>query len=140
MLKLLAILEGSLFLFLSLLHFYWAFGGKRGFSDGLPTNEQGVRVLNPTKLDSTVVAVALLFFSLYYLNLVFKWLELARGLQKYAGWGIAFVFLLRAIGDFKYVGFFKKIRKTGFGRKDTRYFSPLCLIISILAVLLCLGH
>jgi hypothetical protein len=45
------------------------------------------------------------------------------------------LFILRAIGDFKYLGFFKKIKNTKFGQNDTKYFAPLCLIIGILTLL-----
>jgi hypothetical protein len=43
---------------------------------------------------------------------------------------------LRAIGDFNYVGFFKKIKHTKFGKNDTKYFSPLCLTIGVLTIIL----
>jgi len=42
------------------------------------------------------------------------------------------IFLLRAIGDFNYVGFFKKIKDTNFGKMDSKYYSPLCLVIAIM--------
>ncbi|WP_367946795.1 DUF3995 domain-containing protein [Leptospira santarosai] len=42
------------------------------------------------------------------------------------------MFLFRAIGDFRLVGFFKKIRGTKFAKNDTAFFSPLCLLLSIL--------
>ena len=136
--KFLTFIEGLVFLLLALLHFYWAFGGKWGFSNGLPTTEEGEVVLNPGKIDSIVVGVVLLSFSLYYLNAIFLFFQLPSGVQKYTGFGITLLFLLRAIGDFKYVGFFKKIKGTSFARRDQRYFSPLCLALSIIALLLAL--
>jgi hypothetical protein len=57
-------------------------------------------------------------------------------LSKYGLWTIAVIFTLRAIGDFNYVGFFKKIKHTKFGKNDTKYFSPLCLTIGILTIIL----
>jgi hypothetical protein len=33
----------------------------------------------------------------------------------------------RAIGEFKYVGFFKRVRGSRFARRDTLLYSPLCL-------------
>jgi len=51
-------------------------------------------------------------------------------------WIIAAVFGLRALGDLRTVGFFKKVRGTAFSRNDTLIYSPLCLAISVLAVLL----
>ncbi|MBK7465824.1 MAG: DUF3995 domain-containing protein [Saprospiraceae bacterium] len=62
-----------------------------------------------------------------------KWIQF---LMKYSLSFIAILFIVRAIGDFQYVGFFKKIKHSLFAEYDTNYFSPLCLIIGILAILL----
>jgi len=43
---------------------------------------------------------------------------------------LALVLLLRAIGDFRLVGFFKRIRGSRFARLDTVLYSPLCLALS----------
>jgi hypothetical protein len=40
-------------------------------------------------------------------------------------------FLLRAVGEFRLVGLFKRIRGTAFARWDTWLFSPLCLLIAL---------
>jgi hypothetical protein len=47
-------------------------------------------------------------------------------------WLIAAVFALRAIGDFRYVGFFKRIRDSRFARLDTLAYSPLCACLALL--------
>jgi len=44
---------------------------------------------------------------------------------------IAVVFLIRAMGDFKYVGFFKKVRNTRFAKLDMNFYSPLCVAVSV---------
>ncbi len=54
-----------------------------------------------------------------------------KWLSRYELWILASVFLLRAIGDFCYVGFAKKVRSTRFAQLDTRFYSPLCLFMSI---------
>ena len=56
--------------------------------------------------------------------------------MQYTGWIISILFFIRAIGDFKYVGFFKKVKQTTFGEMDTTYFSPLCLVISMVGILI----
>lgn len=61
-------------------------------------------------------------------------------LDHYGLWLIAGIFLLRSIGDFTYVGFFKTIKHTPFGKNDTQYYSPLCLAIALLTVALELTH
>ncbi|HMB63500.1 MAG TPA: DUF3995 domain-containing protein [Eudoraea sp.] len=134
MLAALAIVEGLGLAFLASLHFYWLFGGKWGFSEALPTRDNGIRVLNPTKAGTAFTGLALFFFSGYYLNLVLEGIQGPEWLLNYTGWGIALIFLARVIGDFKYVGFFKKVNHTPFALKDTRFFTPLCILLSVIAV------
>ena len=50
-----------------------------------------------------------------------SWLSLA----------LALGLLARAIGEFKYVGFFKRVRGSRFARLDTLIYSPLCLSLAI---------
>ena len=57
----------------------------------------------------------------------------------YGLWIIASVFILRAIGEFNYVGFLKKIKHTKFGQNDTKLYSPLCLTIGILIIIIALN-
>jgi hypothetical protein len=47
---------------------------------------------------------------------------------------MAVVFVVRAVGDFHYCGFFKRVRDTAFARYDTLVYSPLCVVIAALAV------
>jgi len=42
------------------------------------------------------------------------------------------VFALRAIGDFRHVGFFKRVRGCRFARLDTLAYSPLCTALALL--------
>jgi hypothetical protein len=51
-------------------------------------------------------------------------------------WGIAAVLLIRAIGDFRYAGLTKRINDTSFARKDTRFYTPFCLALAALSVIL----
>ncbi len=45
---------------------------------------------------------------------------------------VALVFAARAIGDFRYVGFSKRVRGSPFARRDTYVYSPLCLLLAAL--------
>ena len=47
--------------------------------------------------------------------------------------GVTAALLLRGIGDFRYVGLFKRERATPFGRMDTRLYTPLVLGLAALA-------
>jgi hypothetical protein len=133
----LSVILSGIFLLLALIHFNWVIGGTFGFAASLPTNENGERVLNPKKIDSAIVAIGLTTFAFFY---AFKsgilQYNLPEWILKYGGWIIPILFLLRAIGDFKYVGVFKKIRKTTFGKIDTKLFTPLCLTIAVFGLII----
>lgn len=117
---------------LGLLHFSWALGGNWGFIPSLPTKENGELLFLPKKRDSAIVGFGLLFFGFYYFTkLDLIPLQLPLFISKYAGWIIPSIFLLRSIGEFKYVGFFKKVNSSDFAENDNKIFSPLCLVISI---------
>jgi glucan phosphoethanolaminetransferase (alkaline phosphatase superfamily) len=110
------------FLATSGIHFYWAFGGKWGAAAALPTNAAGEKVLNPKMFECLFVAFALLLFGFFVFTksglLMF---EMPVWLNNYGLWFLAVIFIIRSIGDFKYVGFFKKIKKTTFGRNEGFY-------------------
>ncbi|MGI9550726.1 MAG: DUF3995 domain-containing protein [Aurantibacter sp.] len=125
---------------LSILHFYWLLGGKWGFDNALPKSLNGERLLNPKKGSTALVGLILLSFALYFLNRVLNYGQLPAWIDQVAGWGIPIVFLLRAVGDFNYIGFFKKVKKTAFGRLDSRYYSPLCLLLALIGFFLQFIH
>ena len=124
------------FILLALLHFYWAMKGTWAFKQSLPTTVEGKRILNSSTIDCAVVGFFLALFGGYYL-VASGWLLLDLPLWFLAmlRWLIPSVFLLRALGDWKYVGFFKKVVGTEFSRLDSLIFSPLCLVIAILGFL-----
>ena len=133
----LSILLMLIFIALGVIHFNWVFGGKFGFIESLPTKRNGERVLNPKKFDSAIVGIGLIFFGIFYgLKSGLIDYNLPKRIIIYGSWIIPMLFLLRAIGEFKYLGFFKSVRKTNFGRLDTMFFSPLCLFISILGLVI----
>jgi len=51
--------------------------------------------------------------------------------SSYAGWTLAVMFGVRAIGDFNRVGFCKKIEGSLFATLDSTLYSPLCLVLSV---------
>jgi Protein of unknown function (DUF3995) len=131
----------SLFLvfsFLGGLHFYWAFGGKWGLEAALPSNPKGNKVFTPNQASTIFVGFALLSMGIFVLlkNNPTWSANLPDFVNKWGLLGLAIVFLLRAMGDFRYAGFFKKIKGTTFADFDTRYYSPLCLFIGVLLLIL----
>lgn len=124
-------------LFLSFVHVYWAFGGEWGVAAAVPTKENGEKLFKPSVLATLLVAVGLLSVGLYILAQS-NWIivELPNWLKEYGLLLIVAIFGFRAVGDFHYVGFFKKHKQTDFGKYDTMYYSPLCLFIAILTMFL----
>jgi len=143
LLSLLIFINVIIFSLISLLHFYWAFGGKRGSKAAIPDqfherafNESGSLKV---KFATIIVALGLLVFAAITAS-HFGSLDLgiSRKYIRYATWAMAFIFTARAIGDFNIVGFFKKKRDGLFAEKDSSIYSPLCLYlgVSLLAILL----
>ena len=128
----LAFTNALIFALLGCLHIYWMVGGKWGLAQALPTDDSGQRMLNPGPLACLGVASGLLGFALYNasMGIGFEQHQTPTA-NKWVIWVIAGIFLLRAVGDFRYVGFFKKVKNTEFGKMDTRWYAPLCLYLSL---------
>lgn len=124
-----------LLIIMGLFHLYWAFGGKVGLDKALPTKD-GVRLINPGSVLTFFVGTVLFGFSFVAYSLYFS--AVRTDYIVYAGWLLAALFFMRAIGEFNTVGFFKKIRSTTFAEYDTKYFSPLCLFLGLMFTLLSL--
>ena len=117
------------------IHVYWAAGGKAGKAAAVPTAE-GRAVITPSPLGTGLVGAGLCAIAAL---LAFRigWLKLPGVANdnifvQIAAWLIAAVFALRAIGDFRYVGFFKRIRDSKFARLDTLAYSPICAALAVL--------
>jgi hypothetical protein len=125
----------TVFAGLSALHVFWAAGGRTGGVVAIP-RQGGDALFRPSPLGTLAVALALA--------------AAAASVAAAAGWfgaaaprraGRAFtyvlsvLFLLRAVGDFRYVGFFKSLGGEPFRSWDTWLFSPLCAAIAVAAFL-----
>jgi hypothetical protein len=123
-------LLASTLLVLAGLHLYWAAGGSRGKLVAIP-EVNGQPVFTPSRFSAFAVALALIGAACVAILRGFFLLSSYPGSP--AHWAtivIGIVFSLRAIGEFRLVGFFKRIRGTAFATWDTWLFSPLCLLIS----------
>jgi hypothetical protein len=121
----------AVFVSLGLLHIYWALGRSSASAAVIPIHA-GKPLFTPTSPVSLLVALALLVCALLVLgSLGILRFGLPGWLFKVGIWGVAAVFLLRAIGDFRYLGFFKTVRGTAFARNDSWFYSPLCVVIAI---------
>jgi len=122
-----------IFTVLAGLHFTWAIRGGSNLSLTVPTQGK-TPVFRPTRTATVVVALGLLAMAFVSLSALTGWLP-----PSWIHWGnaaIAVIFLLRTVGDFRYVGIFKRFRDTPFARNDTRYYSPLCLLLAVSAAVI----
>lgn len=114
------------------IHFYWLLGGRWGIDAAIPTSKDGKSVFQPRPFETLGVALGLLFMAFLHIDKIgFIELNLPIWIDNHALKIIVFIFLIRAIGEFRYVGFFKKIKNTRFARLDTKLYSPFCLLLSI---------
>lgn len=122
---------------MGLFHFYWAFGGKVGLDKALPTKD-GIKLLNPSKALTFFVGVVLIIFAYIAYGLQFYdfTINTNRSFYLYFGIFLSIIFTIRAIGEFNAVVFFKKIKDTEFAIYDTKYFSPLCILLGAVFAIL----
>ena len=119
------------FLTLSLWHVYWLLGGRVGLDVAIPEVD-GKSVFQPSAAATFVVAVVLAMCALLFAATAeIIPLPVSHPVLTWLTRVLAVVLLLRAIGDFRLVGFFKRIRDTRFARLDTVLYSPLCLALAI---------
>lgn len=137
MVEIIAWVVSSILLVISGLHVYWAFGGKAGSRAVIPTNG-AEKLFQPSPMGTIVVALLLALAA---------WIALEWGdavtprlfsetLLTVGGWVVAAVFVIRGIGDFKWVGMFKRKKGTAFAKWDSVLFSPLCLLLGICYILI----
>lgn len=136
-----ALINFTILSLVSAIHVYWSFGGTWGLRESLPEHN-GSKAFQPGRIATLVVAFVFGGMALFYLFKI-GWLLLPPWLipfwlQQYGLWLLAGIFMLRAIGDFRYVGFFKKVRNSRFAQLDTSFYSPLCLLLCVNTFLLIL--
>lgn len=124
---------------LSLLHAYWALGGRAGSGYTVPV-VNGRRAFEPGPLATWIVCGLLALAAFIVIG---KAGYVARALPmvlfNIGVWGLSVVFLLRAVGNLRTFGFLKSVTGTDFARWDTWLYSPLCLLLSALAAGLALA-
>jgi Protein of unknown function (DUF3995) len=130
----LALLGALVFAVLAGVHLYWALGSHRVFPAAVPTRTDGTPVLTPGPVAGLAVAI-LLLGAAFLLAEQGGWSSgvLPASWRRTGTAGVAAVMALRGIGDFRYVGLFKRRRDTAFARMDTRVYTPLVLSLALIA-------
>ncbi|CAA9419635.1 MAG: hypothetical protein AVDCRST_MAG51-1923 [uncultured Ramlibacter sp.] len=130
MTTLLALAVCATFLVLAGWHFYMAFLPLAGESGAVPS-VGGKPVFVPTMRATIGVGLVLTAFAgLVATTAGFLPIPLPGLLLTWLMYGLALGLLARAIGEFRYVGFFKRVRGSRFARLDTWVYSPLCLLLA----------
>lgn len=128
-------IETTVFFVLAILHFYWSAGGRWGVDKALPVNENGIKVIQPKPFGTFMVGMALFAAGVFYM---LQWngseSPLPAWLIRTGNLFIFIIFGLRSVGEFKYVGLFKKIRDTEFARFDTFLYVPLTFFLALLSL------
>ena len=126
-----AVIAAGILALAGTVHVYWAAGGRLGFDAAVPS-VAGKRVFTPGR--AATFAAGLGLFALAALVL---WrdgtltLPLPWVLAHYGVPLMALVFLARAVGDFRLVGWSKRMRGSRFARLDDVLYAPLCLVLAI---------
>lgn len=117
----------AVLLVLSALHVAWALGLGPAL-DGVVPEVDGRPTFVPGPLATLVVAACLAGAAGTVLTRAGLWeaSPLPAPLASWGTWALAAIFLARAVGDFRLIGFTKRIRGTTFARRDTWLYSPLC--------------
>lgn len=126
----LLLINGLLLSIVTLIHVYWIMGGRWGLDAALPYRE-GVAVFRPGRLATLAVTIGFAGMAVFFFVKAGWFVSLPAWINHYGLWILAGIFLFRAIGDFKYIGFFKRVRMGTFARLDTRFYSPLCLLLAV---------
>lgn len=122
----------SILAFIAGFHFYWGFGGQLGMAAAVPQRADGEPMFKPSAAAAHLIGLALLAAAgcvLAYSGVVP--LPVARSVLRAIVAFLAVVFTARAVGWFRYAGFFKTVRHTRFGRYDTWFYCPLCLLLGV---------
>lgn len=128
----------------ALWHLYWAIGGTKGLGVAVPeksASKGGGPVFVPSAFGTIAAGLLIAGLAAFYAFEARPLISSAVNRDTlFAPWEVALLvatgagFILRAIGDFKYVGFFKRSTGTPFAIADSRYFSPLCLFLGVAGI------
>lgn len=123
------------FVLISLIHVYWALGGRWASNAVVPQVVDGAGAglrpaFKPSPLGTLAVALALLVIAgLVSLRVGLFMPAIEHWSLQWLISAIAMLMFARAIGDSNLVGFFKERVGSTFARLDTWAYSPLCVVL-----------
>jgi hypothetical protein len=130
MIHIVAAITCAIFVILALWHFRMAYSPQTGESAAVPSVE-GKPLFTPSRTATFFVGIALLgCAALVGATAGFFQAGVPPAFLRWTSSALALGLLARGIGDFRYVGLFKKVRGSPFARMDNWLYSPLCLLLA----------
>jgi hypothetical protein len=127
----LAVAVCLVFIALALWHVHMALWPSSGALAAVPS-VQGEPLFVPSRKATFAVALVLLLFAGLVASTVgMLSVGMSRTVLSWLSYALAAGLFARAVGEFKYVGFFKRVRNSKFARLDTLVYSPLCLLLAL---------
>lgn len=119
------------FLAIALWHVYMASAPDAARLWAVPSRD-GTPLFRPSRVATLAVAAMLLLFAALVGSCAGLWrLGIPHRVLVIFSYALALGLVGRAVGDFRYVGFFKRIRGSQFARLDSLIFSPVCLLLAL---------
>lgn len=115
---------------MALWHFYMALA-RWSREGGAVPSVGGKPLFVPSRKATFAVGVVLLLFAgLVAATAKMFPVGLPIAALSWLSYALALGLLARAVGEFKYVGFFKRVRDSRFATPDTWVYSPRCLLLA----------
>ena len=116
-----------------LLHLYWALGGKRLLPVVVPIHRATRRpTFDVGRFSAGLVALALTHAAWTLGAAAELWqTPWSAHTNRYLVYLWTGIFVLRVVGDFRFIGLFKGVRGTPFARADDWLFTPVCGAVAI---------
>jgi hypothetical protein len=125
---------------LGALHVYWAAGGRWGSTVSVPSRREDLPLFSPGPGATLMVAALLFAAALVMLGRLGIWGQWLPRWFFLAGTStIAIVFAARVLGDFRWLGLFKRVAHTSFAWWDSRLYVPLCAMLALAAALVAIN-
>ena len=135
----LALVLCTVFVTLAVWHFWMAMVPRSGEPVAVPTVD-GKPLFAPSRRATVAVGLVLLLFALLVVATArVVPLGLPAAALVWPSYALAAGLLARAVGEFKYLGFFKRVRGSKFATLDSFVYSPLCLLLAIGVALVALN-
>jgi Protein of unknown function (DUF3995) len=129
-----------IFVALAVWHFYMALVPSAGARGAVPSVE-GKPLFVPTRGATAAVGVVLLLFAALVLATAGTIsLGVPQTALSWLSYALAVGLFGRAVGEFRYLGLFKRVHGTQFARLDTLVYSPLCLLLALGVTLVAFQH